>query len=64
VVSQRDFDSDGKSDWLWLDQRQCGDVAMWFTDGAQVTESAGVGNVPAVWPIQAPTPIDQAIGLR
>jgi hypothetical protein len=49
IVGQRDFNGDGKADWLWRDTS--GNVAMWFFNGAQVTQSAGVGTVPTVWSI-------------
>jgi len=47
--SSRDFNGDGKYDWLWRDGS--GNVAMWFLDGAQVTGSAAVGNVPGAWSV-------------
>jgi hypothetical protein len=50
IVETGDFNGDGKSDILWQDTS--GNVAMWFMNGTQVTQSAGVGNVPIVWSIQ------------
>jgi hypothetical protein len=50
IVETGDFDGDGKSDILWQDTS--GNVAMWFMNGAQVRQSAGVGNVPTVWSVQ------------
>jgi hypothetical protein len=44
------FNGDGKSDILWHDTS--GNVAIWFMNGTQVTQSAGVGNAPTVWSIQ------------
>jgi hypothetical protein len=29
-----------------------GDVAIWFMNGTQITQSAGGGNVPTAWSIQ------------
>jgi hypothetical protein len=49
VVGQRDFDGDGKHDWLWRDT--AGNVAIWFIDGAQLRQSASVGTVPTTWSI-------------
>src|SRR5260370_37781168 len=49
IVGQSDFNGDGKADWLWRDTS--GNVAMWFLNGTQVTQSAGVGNVPCAWSV-------------
>jgi hypothetical protein len=52
--------------WKRAEEGQCGDshriesnplgasgnVAIWFMDGAQVTQIAGIGNLPTVWSIQ------------
>jgi FG-GAP-like repeat len=50
IVETGDFDGDGKSDILWHDTS--GNVAIWFMNGAQVSQSAGIGNAPTVWSIQ------------
>jgi phospholipase/lecithinase/hemolysin len=45
-----DYNTNGKSDILWHDTS--GDVALWEMSGAEVANSAGVGNAPAnVWSI-------------
>jgi hypothetical protein len=47
----RGVNGDGKTDILWQDSS--GDVAIWFMNGTQVGQAAGVGNVPTtVWSIQ------------
>jgi hypothetical protein len=45
VAETGDFNSDGKSDILWIDTP--GDVAVWFMNGAQIISSARYGNVGA-----------------
>jgi hypothetical protein len=50
VAETGDFNGDGKSDILWQDTS--GKVAIWFMNGTQVAQSAGVGTVPTVWSIQ------------
>ena len=44
------YNGDGKSDILWRDNS--GNVAIWFMNGAQVTQFAGVATVPTIWSIQ------------
>src|SRR5712691_2523679 len=48
IVGQRDFNGDGKADWLWRDTS--GNVAMWFLNGVQAS-GAGVGKVPIAWSV-------------
>jgi hypothetical protein len=50
IAETGDFNGDGQSDLLWHDTS--GNVAIWFMNGVQVTQSAGVGDVPTVWSIQ------------
>src|SRR5262249_17627638 len=49
IVGTGDFNGDGKSDILWRDTS--GNVAIWLMNGAQVTQSAGVGSAPTSWSI-------------
>jgi hypothetical protein len=50
MVGTGDFNGDGKSDLLWRDSS--GNVTVWFMNGTQLSQSAGVGNAPTVWSIQ------------
>jgi hypothetical protein len=50
IVETGDFYGDGMSDILWHDTS--GDVAIWFMNGATVSQSSGVGNAPTVWSVQ------------
>ena len=49
IVGQRDFNGDGKHDWLWRDTS--GNVAIWLLNGLQVFAGGGFGNVPTNWSI-------------
>jgi hypothetical protein len=49
IMETGDFDGDGKSDVLWRDTS--GNVALWFMNGALVTQAVGIANVPTVWSI-------------
>ena len=51
VAATGDFDGDGKSDILWRDNG--GNVAVWFMNGTQIASTAGVGNAPTIWHVQA-----------
>jgi hypothetical protein len=45
IVGQRDFDGDGKADLLWNDTSS-GQVAIWFMNGAQVSQYASAPSAP------------------
>jgi hypothetical protein len=45
----RDFNADGKSDIAWRDTS--GNAAVWLMNGAQLTQSAGLGSAPTTWSI-------------
>jgi hypothetical protein len=46
IVGQRDFNGDGKADWLWRDGS--GNTVIWFLDGLQaVIGTANLGVIPA-----------------
>jgi hypothetical protein len=47
VAETGDFNGDGKSDILWYGSN--GGVALWLMNGATVSSSLGVGNVPTDW---------------
>ncbi len=49
VTATHDFDGDGKSDIAWRDTS--GNTAVWLMNGAQVTQSAGIGAAPTVWSV-------------
>jgi hypothetical protein len=49
AVGIADFNGDGKSDILWRDTN--GNTAIWFMNGAAVTSSAGIGNIPPTWSV-------------
>jgi hypothetical protein len=48
MVGQRDFDGDGKSDLLWLDN--LGNAAIWLMNGTEVASTGALGNV-AGWAV-------------
>jgi probable HAF family extracellular repeat protein len=50
IVGQRDFDGDGKYDWLWRDSTT-NTVAVWLLNGLQVSSSGSLGTVPSNWTI-------------
>jgi hypothetical protein len=50
IVGQRDFNNDGKDDWLWRDGTS-GTVAIWLLDGLQVGQSGVLGVVGSNWTI-------------
>ena len=43
LADSHDFDSNGKSDVLWMDTS--GNVALWLMNGAQVAQAASLGSV-------------------
>ncbi|MFL6799899.1 MAG: G1 family glutamic endopeptidase [Xanthobacteraceae bacterium] len=49
LVSQRDFNGDGFSDFLWRNTN--GDVAMWLMLGNHPTSTALLGSVPSNWTV-------------
>ncbi len=44
-----DFNADGKSDVAWRDNG--GNAAVWLMNGAQLTQSAGLGSAPTAWSV-------------
>jgi probable HAF family extracellular repeat protein len=48
-ASTHDFNSDGKSDILWLDAS--GNVAMWLINASQVVQAGTLGNVGTNWSV-------------
>lgn len=48
-TDRHDFNGDGKSDIAWRDSS--GNAAVWLMNGAQVSQSLGVGNVSTAWSI-------------
>jgi hypothetical protein len=50
LVGQRDFDGDGKYDWLWYDVNT-GTVGLWLLNGLQTPQKGGFGSVPGNWTI-------------
>jgi hypothetical protein len=50
IVGQRDFDADGKHDWLWRDGTS-GTLAIWLLNGLQVAQSASLGTVSSEWTV-------------
>jgi hypothetical protein len=50
-TSTHDFDGDhgATSDIAWRDSS--GNMAVWLMNGAQITQSAGIGAAPAIWSI-------------
>ena len=50
IVETGDFNGDGKADILWRDTG--GNTTIWFMDGMQIVQSAGLGTVPLTWTIQ------------
>ena len=44
LAGTHDLNGDGKSDLVWRDDS--GNVAFWVMNGAAVSSSGGVGNVP------------------
>jgi hypothetical protein len=51
IAQTGDYDGDGNSDILWMDSS--GDIVIWFMNGANVSSSAGLGNVGATWTVQS-----------
>jgi hypothetical protein len=51
MAATGDFDGAGKSDILWRDGS--GNIALWFMNGTQIASTAGVGNAPGAWTVQA-----------
>jgi hypothetical protein len=47
-VVPHDFNGDGKSDIVWRNNTNGGNV-MWLMNGATIASSLGVGNVPTNW---------------
>jgi hypothetical protein len=50
MVGQRDFNNDGKYDWLWRDGNT-GAVAIWLLNGSQILQAGGLGAVSSNWQI-------------
>ncbi len=48
-IDTHDFDHSGRSDILWHDSS--GNTAVWLMNGATISSSAFVGNVPTSWSI-------------
>jgi hypothetical protein len=51
IVQTGDYDGNGTSDLMWRDTN--GNTAIWFMNGATVSSSAGVGNIPTTWTVQS-----------
>jgi hypothetical protein len=49
LAKTHDFNGDGKSDLLWADSS--GNLAVWLMNGASVTSSGPLGNLPSNWSI-------------
>jgi hypothetical protein len=49
LAKTHDFNGDGKSDLLWRDSS--GNLAAWLMNGATVSSTGGLGNVPNNWSI-------------
>jgi hypothetical protein len=49
LAKTHDFNGDGKSDLFWRDDS--GNLAVWLMNGAAVSSSGGLGNVPGNWSI-------------
>ena len=48
IRNTHDFNADAMSDVLWRDNNS-GGLALWLMNGATVSSSLGVGNVPTDW---------------
>jgi len=51
IVQTGDYNGDGMSDILWIDNT--GNVAVWLMNGTTVASSAGLGNVGTTWSVQS-----------
>jgi Pro-kumamolisin, activation domain/FG-GAP-like repeat len=49
IVGQRDFNGDGRYDFLWRDSS--GNIAIWLLNGTQVVSSLGIGNIATTWTV-------------
>ncbi|MFL6796100.1 MAG: hypothetical protein ACJ8F3_01660 [Xanthobacteraceae bacterium] len=59
LVGQRDFDRDGKSDWLWRNGPS-GTVAIWLLDALQILQTGSLGataTAEAILPGAMPLPV-------
>jgi hypothetical protein len=45
------YNGDGMGDLLWRDTD--GNTAMWFMNGAAVSSTAVIGNIPTTWTVQS-----------
>jgi len=50
IVGQRDFNGDGRADWLWRDSSS-NTVAIWLMNGVQAPTTGNIAVVPANWVI-------------
>ncbi|MFL6799888.1 MAG: FG-GAP-like repeat-containing protein [Xanthobacteraceae bacterium] len=50
LVGQRDFDNDGKFDFLWRDATT-GTVAVWLLDGLSILQTGALSAVPSAWQV-------------
>jgi hypothetical protein len=48
IVGQRDFNNDGKYDWLWRESGT-GTVAVWLLEGLSILQSGTLGAVSTNW---------------
>jgi streptogramin lyase len=48
-TATHDFNGDGRSDLAWRDTS--GNTAMWLMNGAQVSSTAGLGNIATSWSV-------------
>jgi hypothetical protein len=48
LVGQRDFNGDGRDDWLWYDTSS-GTVAIWLMNGLQTPQAGTLTAVPGNW---------------
>ena len=46
-----DFNGDGKSDILWIDNS--GNVCMWLMNGTQISSITVIGHVGTAWGVQS-----------
>jgi hypothetical protein len=51
IAATGDFDGDGKSDILWLDN--VGDVGAWFMNGTTITATNIYSNVGTSWMVES-----------
>ena len=51
VAQTGDYNSDGRSDILWLDSS--GNAALWFMNGGTIVSTAALGNFGTSWTVQS-----------